>query len=379
MNDPFAAEVGSTLRELHPAENIVAFYDGRIPGHRIFSPEPNWVDDGAYELLGTASYALVAGTDALVYDAHITLAHARRIRRRLEELGARRVRLVLSHWHLDHVAGNAAFADCEIIAHARTSALLRKHRAAIEAGTHSGPPEIVPLVMPTTIYEGSLALKVGSIPVELRNVDVHSEDGTLLLFPERRLLLAGDALEDPVTYVVKPDRLDRHLADLTRMATWPVDWILPNHGSEPVIAAGGYGPGLVRNSAVCRAPAAQPHRSNPPDAGPRHLHRTGPQCRRPHLVGTLRGCPPPQSRGSAWGGRTLGDGHQPPSTDNPLTFVLHERRSFKHGSSMQLSAHPEAVKVQCAGASGGDASGAAKSPSRSGSSLRIGKRFIGLA
>ena len=248
MKGHFAAESGSTLRELHPAENVVTFYDGRIAGRRIFSPQPNWVDDGAYEL-GTASYALVVGAEALVYDANMTLAHARRIRRRLEELGARRMRLVLSHWHLDHIAGNAAFADCEIIAHARTAALLRKHRPAIEAGTHSGPPAIAPLVLPTTTYEGSLALEVGGMPVELRHVDVHSDDGTLLLIPDRRLLLAGDALEDPVTYVVEPDRLDRHLAGLTRLATWPVDRILPNHGSESVIAAGGYRPGLIAATA----------------------------------------------------------------------------------------------------------------------------------
>ena len=99
--------------------------------------------------------------------------------------GVRRIRVVLSHWHLDHVAGNAVFADCEIIAHALTDELLREHRAAIEAGTHAGAPAIDPLVLPTTTYEGTLALEVGGVPVELRHVDIHSRDGTVLVLPGR--------------------------------------------------------------------------------------------------------------------------------------------------------------------------------------------------
>lgn len=237
-------EPGATLRVLQPAVGVLAFYDGRIPGRRLFSSEPNWIDDGAFEL-GIASYAIVDGEEALVYDTHISLAHARTIRCRLEAMGVRRMRVVLSHWHLDHVAGNAVFADCEIIAHARTAALLQVHRAAIEAGTQSGPPTLAPLILPTTVYEGGMRLRVGGIPVELRHADVHSEDGTVLLLPETKLLLAGDTLEDTITYVDEPDRLPHHLADLARMASWDVTRILPNHGAEAVIAGGGYGPGLI--------------------------------------------------------------------------------------------------------------------------------------
>ena len=196
---------------LHPAPGVLAFYDGRVPGRRIHSAAANWVDDGAYEL-GVASYALVFGEEALVYDTHISLPHARFVRRTVEEAGARRIRVVLSHWHLDHVAGNAVFADCEIIAHALTTRLLREHRAAIEAGTHAGAPAIDPLVLPTTTYEGTLALEVGGVPVELRHVDIHSRDGTVLVLPGTGLLLAGDALEDPVTYVAEPARLEQHAA-----------------------------------------------------------------------------------------------------------------------------------------------------------------------
>ena len=144
-SDPDLAKQQATtqhLRVLDPARGILAFYDGRVEDYR-FAEGPNWVDDGALSL-GIASYALVEGDEALVYDTHISVDHARFIRTALEARGVRRFTVVLSHWHLDHVAGTAAFADCEIIANRRTAAHLERRKAAIEAGTHDGPPAIKP-------------------------------------------------------------------------------------------------------------------------------------------------------------------------------------------------------------------------------------------
>src|SRR3954452_15542726 len=118
------------MRVLRPAENILAFYDGRVEGYR-FAPGPNWVDAGALEL-GIASYAVVDSGHALVYDTHVTLEHARYVRDVLEAEGVRTFTVVLSHWHLDHVAGTAVFEDAELIACERTAGHLTRHRAAIE-------------------------------------------------------------------------------------------------------------------------------------------------------------------------------------------------------------------------------------------------------
>lgn len=231
--------MGSTLRVLEPAPHVLAFYDGRIPGKRLHGPAENWLDDGAFAL-GIASYAVHDGTDALIYDTHISLTHARLIRTALEARGARRMRVVLSHWHDDHVAGNEAFADCEIIACAETAALLAEHRARLEAGD----PPIRPLVLPNRTFTGRLDLKVGTLPVTLHHMDIHSRDGVVALLPGG-ILLAGDTLEDPVTYVDEPDRLAIHLANLDRFAALGATRILPCHGAPDIIASGGYGPELI--------------------------------------------------------------------------------------------------------------------------------------
>ena len=175
--------LGSTMRLLRPAPNVLGFYDGRIDGVRAWSDEPNWLDDGAYAL-GICTYAVVDGPQALVYDTHISLPHARIVRQTLEAMGVSSIRVVLSHWHDDHIAGNQVFQDCEIIANTLTASALKDNRAEIEGGV----PPIKPLVLPNRTFEGSLDLTVGSIAVELRQVEIHSHDGTVLFVPETGLL-----------------------------------------------------------------------------------------------------------------------------------------------------------------------------------------------
>jgi cyclase len=232
------------VRILHPADGIVAFYDGRIEGYR-FSDDPNWVDDGALAL-GIASYAIVAGDEALIYDTHVSVEHARFIRQALEAQGVKRFVVLLSHKHLDHIAGTAAFADCEVIATARTAEALARHQSAIEAGTQAGPPGIDPLVLPTRTFEDRMTLDVGGLHLEAIHVDVHSDDAAVIWMAQQRVLLAGDTLEDTVTYVAEPGGLDRHLGDLDRLWELSPDRILPNHGDPDVIAGGGYPKGLIR-------------------------------------------------------------------------------------------------------------------------------------
>ena len=232
------------LRILSPHPNILAFYDGRVPGYR-FADGPNWVDDGAIAL-GIASYAIIDGSEALVYDTHVTLEHARAIRTHLESLGVTRITVVLSHWHLDHVAGTEVFQDCPIIANRLTAAHLTEHKSAIEAGTHDGPPGIATLIMPNLIFDERMSVRVGAIDVELIHLNIHSDDATVMWLPQSRVLLAGDTMEDTVTYVVEPQHFDTHLADLDRL--WALDpaRILPNHGAPDVIAGGGYTKTLIR-------------------------------------------------------------------------------------------------------------------------------------
>ncbi|MBD9649461.1 MBL fold metallo-hydrolase [Ensifer sp. ENS09] len=240
LEERLVTDMISTLTILEPYPGVYAYYDGRVAGVRLYSQAANWLDDGAYEL-GVASYAIVDGREALVYDTHISLDHARAIRNHLESLGVTTIRVVLSHWHKDHVAGNAVFADCEIIALRLTAEKLDENREKIETAT----PPIQPLVMPSRLFDETLLLTVGTRPVELHHFAIHSADGNVIWLPEEKLLLAGDTLEDTTTFISEADRTATHIAELMRLRQWPIARILPAHGDRERIASGGYGPELI--------------------------------------------------------------------------------------------------------------------------------------
>ena len=152
---------------------------------------------------------------------------------------------MLSHWHLDNVAGNEAFGDCEIIASERTGELLAAKKPAIESGELEGPPVIDPLILPTRVYDDRLELTVGELELELIHTDIHSDDATVVWLGDRKMLLCGDTMEDPITYVDEPDSLETHLRNLERLRALQPERNLPNHGDPEVIAAGGYPAGLI--------------------------------------------------------------------------------------------------------------------------------------
>jgi cyclase len=115
------------IRVHHHNDYLISFYAGRDQSERHLK-ERNWLDDSALKL-GTAMYAIHSGAEAVVYDTFASVAHAEFVRSYLEQLGIRKFTAVLSHWHLDHIAGNAVFDDGDIIATSLTrDALLRQGR-----------------------------------------------------------------------------------------------------------------------------------------------------------------------------------------------------------------------------------------------------------
>lgn len=228
------------FRIFEPYPGMFAYYDGRIAGKRLYSEEPNWLDDGAFSL-GIASYAIVDGNEALVYDTHITLDHARAIRAHLEALGVSKITVILSHFHNDHIAGNEVFADCVIVANGATARLLEAEKPRIDTRL----PKIDPVIMPNSLFDGSRLITVGSRTVELHEFNIHSPDATVLWLPEERLLFAGDTLEDTVTYMTDPAALALHLEELKRLRSFPISRILPCHGDPERILGGGYEPSFI--------------------------------------------------------------------------------------------------------------------------------------
>ncbi|MFN3625199.1 MAG: MBL fold metallo-hydrolase [Hyphomicrobium sp.] len=217
---------------------LLVFYAGRDPSTRA-SEDWNWFDDTAMKL-GIAAYVIHRGDEAVVYDTFASIEQALWMRRYLEAMGIRRFTVVYSHWHLDHIAGDAVFADCDVVATRLTAEAIAARKTEIEAGTLWGPPAIPSIRVPNIVFDDRYEMRVGDIALELRLRNIHSADGCVVLIPRDRILLAGDTLEDPLTYMIEVESLPRHLDDLRSMRTWDIARIYPNHGDPRVIMNGGY-------------------------------------------------------------------------------------------------------------------------------------------
>ena len=126
-----AGEGASGMHVLRPVGNLLGFYDGRGPASASRADRTGWTRGRS----PSAPAATPSSTPPRPSSTTPTCRRrtAPRSARQLERRGAR-TRVALSHWHLDHVAGAAAFADCEVIATPRRRAA-RRAPGAIEAGT----------------------------------------------------------------------------------------------------------------------------------------------------------------------------------------------------------------------------------------------------
>lgn len=229
-----------TLRTFCPdgTTGIYAYYDGRTcPWH-----SSNWYDETL--ALGVATYSIVSRDSAILFDAGLTPAHGAHMLAHVRSLGVKSVTTVYSHFHADHIAGASALRDTKIVAHKGTQERMRQDAEKLRNPDEGEGPSI-DVVFPTETYEKSLSLRVGDITVELHNFHIHTADSTLLFLPDAGLVLAGDMLEDTVTYISEPEDLRTHLQELVRMAQLPITKILPAHGSPDRIKAGGFDKSLI--------------------------------------------------------------------------------------------------------------------------------------
>jgi cyclase len=232
------------IRVFQINDHLLSFYDGRPAEASRRHEADTWVDSSALDV-GVATYVIHRGDTALVYDSYPTTQEARWVRGYLTKAGIRHFTLVNSHWHLDHVGGNAVYADVDRISTDETIRRLKSKKAAIEAGAEWGAPAINPLVVPNIGIAGDTSFYVADIKVELRPVNIHSADGLVVYLPADRILLAGDTLEDTVTFVSEPEHVAEHLRNLQKLKSWNVDRIFPNHGNPDVISHGGYRTTLI--------------------------------------------------------------------------------------------------------------------------------------
>ena len=140
-------------------------------------------------------------------------------------------RLILTHGHNDHVLGSAAFAEAEVVAHALTPDVMRKHLPAMAAARGLTPAALAAeLAWPTITFSGELWLDLGGRTVHLFPAPGHSDDGICAYVPEERLLFGGDAVVTGIVPAIGDGDSRRLEASLRRLLDLDIDILVPGHG-----------------------------------------------------------------------------------------------------------------------------------------------------
>jgi glyoxylase-like metal-dependent hydrolase (beta-lactamase superfamily II) len=190
--------------------------------------------------------AIALSTSIVAIDASMFPSIAQDFRKHVENITGRRfAKLVLTHYHADHVFGNQVFKDCIII-----SSMGLKTRMLEEIETEWTPKEIqgygqndpsisdklkdIEITLPTETFESSLIIKDKQTQIEIRCVGGHTADSSYVYFPSERVLFSGDiifASRFPWggDATANPDKWLEALRELSKLK---IDLIIPGHGPK---------------------------------------------------------------------------------------------------------------------------------------------------
>lgn len=186
------------------------------------------------------TFALVAQRYVVVIDTMATPAHAEGILDLLRpSLVGRQLLIVNTHADWDHCWGNTRFAPPDgpplapIIGHERAAErLLSDLERAVLAAKQRAEPRFasVRLVPPTITFHDGLRILGGDLTIELIPTPGHTLDHVSVWVPELRLLLAGDAAEEPFPEAPSAAGLVALRASLLRLRQLQPTSVFPCHG-----------------------------------------------------------------------------------------------------------------------------------------------------
>jgi cyclase len=188
-----------------------------------------WTHDIDAEGFPTASAVIMTPRRVIVVD---TLTGPRDMDPVLDfiaaEAGDRRLLVVNTHHHWDHVFGNAAFNGQDIVAQRGCPRLMQAALQGGDESLHLPPAEGVP--MPTVTFGDRLSYFDDDEAVHLIHTPGHSEDSLVVFLAEARLLFGGDTVEWPLPSFGQRDAVEEWIRTLRQLKQLPADVIVPGHG-----------------------------------------------------------------------------------------------------------------------------------------------------
>jgi len=143
----------------------------------------------------------------------------------LPSMKTKEVVVINTHFHWDHIWGNVAFKNREIVSHRLCKALIQEqwHQQIARNGKYQMGD--VQMVVPSSTFEERLEWEDGII---LFHTPGHTSDSISVFDQETGLLIVGDNLEMPLIYVEAVD-LDAYITTLLKYESLNPKTITASH------------------------------------------------------------------------------------------------------------------------------------------------------
>lgn len=190
--------------------------------------------------------AIIMPNYVVAIDSGMYPSVAREFRTNIERTaGAPVTRLILTHYHGDHVFGNQIFKDCQIISSRDLTTRMREVAASqwtrekLEEAAKIRPEsygkldlDSLEITFPTKVFDESITLRDEGFKILVKRVGGHTADSTYVFFPEERVLFAGDLIFAQTfpwggDATADPDEWITVLKELQRLS---IEKIIPGHG-----------------------------------------------------------------------------------------------------------------------------------------------------
>ena len=152
-----------------------------------------------------------------------------------EKKEGRKVYAVNSHSHFDHIWGNFAFSEDEIIASEKCREIIEEEGKKVlkEISEHNPEwiMEPVEIVLPTITFKDEMVFADSSSDVKIRFLPGHTEDSAVVIVMPEKILLAGDMVEDPFP-LLEGENIDLYLANLKWLKNQNLKRVIPSHGKR---------------------------------------------------------------------------------------------------------------------------------------------------
>jgi cyclase len=139
--------------------------------------------------------------------------------------------LILTHGHVDHIAGGTAFTQAEIFSHASTPTVIYQQLPGW--AEKSGLPieeEARQTIWPTVTFADKLQIDLGNRWLYLFATPGHSEDGICVYLPEERILFAGDTVSTGIVPAISEGDSRLLEGSLRELLNLDIEVLAPGHG-----------------------------------------------------------------------------------------------------------------------------------------------------